>query len=425
VNQTAGIARLLYRSKALIAHLRRLGHPRFGFAVENLKEEVTRAHRNASTLRDDLARAQEELAQTQRNASTLRDDLARAQEELAQTSKELARTSEEMSTLRRVLDAIPSLGHELSALKSQVAPLVTASSGLATSFNGDFFERADLRSMRRYWNDHNVSAHRSFVDAQESSAYLDYRNKSYPGYLSLMPFDQQQGKVVLDYGCGPGNDLVGFVTHSHPERLIGMDISETSLTEARARLSLHGASAELTHIPWGTYEIPLPSQSVDYIHCSGVLMLIEDPVATLTEFKRILKSGGEIRLMVYNYSSVWVHLYVAYMLQVRNGLYRSRTLREAFARTTDGEYCPVVHVWSRDDMDRLAGEAGLHATFLGAALSLWELYLLPRRFEAALDERLGPESRNFLLDLTFDESGQPWYKGAQAGIDGCYSLRDG
>src|SRR5207245_86101 len=81
-------------------------------------------------------------------------------------------------------------------------------------------------------------------------------------------------KVILDYGCGPGNDLVGFAHDSRPKRLIGIDISHTSLSQAEERLRLHDASADFLQMPYGVYDIPLESESVDYVHCSGVLMLI-------------------------------------------------------------------------------------------------------------------------------------------------------
>jgi len=51
-----------------------------------------------------------------------------------------------------------------------------------------------------------------------------------------------------------------------------------------------------------------------------------------------------------------------------------------------------------------------------------ELGLLPRRFEAVMDERLEKEHREFLLSLTFDNRGLPIYEGHWAGVDGCYLL---
>ena len=53
---------------------------------------------------------------------------------------------------------------------------------------------------------------------------------------------------------------------------------------------------------------------VDY---SG-LMCTKDPDGVLREFHRILRPGGFARLMVYNYDSIWLHLYVAFILRKSN-----------------------------------------------------------------------------------------------------------
>ncbi len=76
-----------------------------------------------------------------------------------------------------------------------------------------------------YWTRYNVTLHRSFKTAEESLAHLRWRNDQYIDYVKLMPVDGQDGKIVLDYGCGPGNDLIGFGIHSKPSRLIGVDVS--------------------------------------------------------------------------------------------------------------------------------------------------------------------------------------------------------
>ena len=53
---------------------------------------------------------------------------------------------------------------------------------------------------------------------------------------------------MLDFGCGPGHDLVGFATVSRPARLIGIDVSPSSIAEARERLSLHQAVCEFIQL---------------------------------------------------------------------------------------------------------------------------------------------------------------------------------
>ena len=106
-----------------------------------------------------------------------------------------------------------------------------------------------------------------------------------------------------------------------------------------------------------------------------------------------------------------------------SGLYSDLPARVAFTRTTDGEDCPVNAVWQPDEMMALARDAGFEPEFLGAAISLWELHVLPRRHIACLSQSLVPESRAFLMNLRLDSQGIPWYGRHRAGVDGCYRLR--
>jgi len=313
-------------------------------------------------------------------------------------------------------------GAEQQGIAARVGLLEYRTGDLPTAFRGDYWEHSANVTMQQYWTQHNVTRHTRFTSAEESLAHFRHRNQLYPGYIEMMPVDDCHGKVVVDYGCGPGNDLVGFALHSKPSRLVGVDISAESLAQAKSRLALHEATAELVDVPYGTYELPLDSDSVDRVHCSGVLMLIEEPGRLLAEFARVLRLDGELRLMVYHYDSVWLHLYVAHVMQLEYGIYAGIDVREAFSRTTDGEDCPLVHVWKTTEVEEMASAAGFRTEFLGAAPSLWELHVLPRRFRAAMNERLDAEHRDFLMSLELDSRGRPFREGHLVGIDGCYRL---
>ena len=58
-----------------------------------------------------------------------------------------------------------------------------------------------------YWTHHNVTLHKRFRTAEESLEYFAWRNAQYIDYIDLLPVAGHDGQVIVDYGCGPGNDL--------------------------------------------------------------------------------------------------------------------------------------------------------------------------------------------------------------------------
>jgi SAM-dependent methyltransferase len=273
-----------------------------------------------------------------------------------------------------------------------------------------------------YWTDTNVTNHRKYASTEESLRDFRWRNAQYLRYIELMPVVGADDMCVLDFGCGPGHDLVGFGTFSNPKRLIGVDVSKRSLVEAAERLTLHAIDADLIYHDVHHGPLPLETGSVDLVHCSGVLHHLPDPHQTLAELRRVLRPGGTAQFMVYNYRSVFVHLYVAYQRQVIEGIDSDLDVEKAFARSTDGPDCPISRAYRPHECVSLVEEQGFHCANVAAAISTWEMSLLPRRFEAIMDRRLREESRDFLASLRFDELGFPYHGDLVAGVDGCYKF---
>ena len=275
-----------------------------------------------------------------------------------------------------------------------------------------------------YWTRHNVTLHRAFHNREESIEYFWWRCHQYPGYLTLMPVQGFDGKDVLDFGCGPGHDLIGFAEFSKPRTLVGADVSPSSLLQAKNRCELHGHPVELVPLDPREGSLPFSSSSFDYIHASGVLHHVPDLGQTLHELQRVLRPGGTVRAMVYNRDSVWLHLYVAFVLRFQLQRFAADTpLDDAFRASTDGPECPVARCFRPEEFMAEAESTGLKARFVGVAPSLWELHQLAQyRLVACMDERLEREHREFLLSLTWDGNGYPMFKGVIAGIDSVFEL---
>ncbi|MEO6713938.1 MAG: class I SAM-dependent methyltransferase [Mycobacteriales bacterium] len=275
-----------------------------------------------------------------------------------------------------------------------------------------------------YWAWHNVTMHEEFTTREQSVDYLNWRNSQYLFYGDWLPYDKMRGKTVLDYGCGPGNDLVAVAEWGSPARLIGADVSTASLDEAGRRLKLHPEPvAELILLDENKAHVPLDEGSVDVVISSGVLHHCPNIDDILAELRRVLAPDGVMYVMVYNRESIFARLYVPYLRQIVLQIDAGEPFEEAFKRSTDGAACPHSVAYRPADFVALAERNGFTAKFQGAAISVEEMGWLADRFAAIADMRLAHEHREFLARLAFDEYGRPIHDGQVAGIDGLYELR--
>lgn len=274
---------------------------------------------------------------------------------------------------------------------------------------------------KAYWTGHLVEVDR-FNTPEESLNHFHWRNSQYPVYIELMPVNKADDLVVLDFGCGPGNDLVGFSHFSRPAELYGIDASAKALALANERLALHGTKVIFQKCDEEFTRIDLPDGSVDLIHSSGVLHHMTNPDLALQEFYRILKPGGKVQIMVYNRNSLWFHLKTAYQTQIMENKFRNLTTLEAFEKTTDGEFCPIARCYKPEEFMAIVEKFGFKGRHKGNSFSLIEAAILPLIPQAMMDKRLSQEHRNFLEGLTYNERNFPVHSGHVAGINSCFEF---
>jgi SAM-dependent methyltransferase len=277
-----------------------------------------------------------------------------------------------------------------------------------------------------YWTGHLVNAS-PFLTARQSERYLEWRFGEYPLFRELSGlYGRHDGEAILDYGCGPGNDVAGFAIHTGARRIVGADVSPSALALARHRLSLHGAGpdrVELVRLTDGDAALPFADGEFDFVSSQGVLHHTSEPLAIMRELHRVLRPGGEGSIMVYNRDSVWFHLHVAWEVLIRDGRWPALTAAEAFGRTTDGEDCPIAECYRGEEFVALLEQAGFEARYLGGYLSQWELRALQESWGFAIvDERLPGEHRDFLRGLRYDYQHRPMHGDLHAGIGGTYRI---
>lgn len=105
-------------------------------------------------------------------------------------------------------------------------------------------------------------------------------------------FADLQPGTILEVGAGTGANL-GHVPPG--SRLYALEPSRRM--HARLQQRAVAAGVELTLLPTGAEEIPLPDASVDEVICSLVLCTVRDPDAVLREVRRVLRPGGRFRFV--------------------------------------------------------------------------------------------------------------------------------
>lgn len=278
----------------------------------------------------------------------------------------------------------------------------------------------------RYWNYHTVKALK-WNSVLASKIYYQWLTNYYYPIGELMEYDiNLRNKIVLDYGCGAGNDLFRLTVINKAKKVIGIDLSYKALDIARGRLMVHGINdkrCELLCMTDSTTTLPLANNSIDFVNCTGVLQHVSHPGKILKEFYRILKKGGSGIIMVYNYQSIHLHLYVAYFQMILKRKYKGLSIRDAFSKTTDGEDCPIARCYKSEQFINMCKNAGLTAEYRGGYFSADVLDIYHRYWQKAVnDQNLSSYHKEFLRSLTIDANGYPKYNGYYAGVHGVYKI---
>lgn len=292
---------------------------------------------------------------------------------------------------------------------------------------------ATLSPVDLFWGEHTVIGPKlsHIRTAKESEAYLKWRNSLYPlcqEFLEL--WGDHEGQTVLDFGCGPGTDTLGFLLYSKAARVIGVDVSARALKFAAQRMALHGISPNRVQLILSrdtATRLPLDDRSVDHIYCEGVLHHTTDPQRWLNDFYRVAKPGASGRLMVYNRESIWYHLNVAYEQMVLKGNWKGLTVEEAAAHSTDHAACPIARFYSAPEFSAMCRQAGFRVEYLGGYLAQYEADAFWKLYDEAVGSpRLSEEHKGFLRSTVLDPHGYPAVNGKVAGIGGSYRIwRDG
>ena len=115
----------------------------------------------------------------------------------------------------------------------------------------------------------------------------------------------EPGCRILDVGCGNGRHTAAAF-HLPKAVVVGMDIAQPDLMDARNRLELHERLGQHGGGRWALcaadgLHLPFRDGCFDFVICSEVLEHISAHVSAAAELWRVLRAGGNLVLSVPRY----------------------------------------------------------------------------------------------------------------------------
>ncbi len=114
------------------------------------------------------------------------------------------------------------------------------------------------------------------------------------GRLTAIEAAERIGGDILEVGVGTGISLPDY---SRSNRIVGIDISEPMLRKALQRVAEHKLDNVQALAVMDAEKLALPDASFDVVVAQYVITAVPNPEATLDEFARVLRPGGEIILV--------------------------------------------------------------------------------------------------------------------------------
>ncbi len=102
------------------------------------------------------------------------------------------------------------------------------------------------------------------------------------------------GGRILEVGVGTG---ISLPVYARSNRLVGVDLSEPMLRRAQARVAAHRLSNVEALMVMDAGRLALADRTFDAVVAQYVITAVPDPEATLNEFARVTRPGGEIVLV--------------------------------------------------------------------------------------------------------------------------------
>jgi SAM-dependent methyltransferase len=233
----------------------------------------------------------------------------------------------------------------------------------------------DKELVKAYWEAEPCAAQLAHAPPGTAPFYAEVgeaKDALEPYRIAFAGFQGTSGQDVLEVGIGLGVDFVRFARSG--ARAVGVDLTEAAVESARRLLALEGLAG--TALASDAESLPFDDESFDIVYSWGVLHHTPDTSRAVNEVYRVLRPGGEARIMLYALDSwfalgVWLRQIarerkpMGVRTAVSRGLespgtqaFTTREIKELFARFEQVDVTRVVTHYDRRVAGPLAAVGG-------------------------------------------------------------------
>lgn len=163
------------------------------------------------------------------------------------------------------------------------------------------------KRVRDYWNEQSCDTQvtqakpfsKEYFEEIERFRYFDQ-----PFIHSFAQFSRYHDKRVLEVGFGAGTDFIQWVRAGADAD--GIDLTPAALENLQHRLRVYGLPQSASIQVSDAEDLPFESNTFDLGYSFGVLHMTPRTERAIESLVRVVKPGGEIKIMVYNRRSIYI-----------------------------------------------------------------------------------------------------------------------
>lgn len=178
------------------------------------------------------------------------------------------------------------------------------------------------QKVRSFWDEQTCGTQFTQSEKFSKQYFDDIESDRYtkePEILEFADFENSKGKVVLEVGTGAATDFMQWAKYC--QELYGVDLTPQSVQHAQKRLALYGLTAKQILVA-DAEQLPFANEMFDIVYSWGVIHHSPHTEQALAEIVRVLKKGGEAKIMIYNRHSI-----LAYFFWVKHALLKGKPFK--------------------------------------------------------------------------------------------------